>query len=214
MTAVASISTPAGPSRVDFFIQRCSSSLFRLLPAWRFQVICAGSTQQNTFIILNRQVVQPLHLIDEQLASMSGVQAAECCTREDYQRFLAQINLSDGKVAMINGAAGLVAARNASAFYTPKDLKRFTQLAAASSDGFAIADFGENNAVSIKSVKLSGGDETGSLIYVRPIYSMQLINTFGQLKVISELILMGSLAVLLAIALVYIFRPVARSVSA
>ena len=66
---------------------------------------------------------------------------------------------------------------------------------------------GENNAVSIKSVKLSGGDETGSLIYVRPIYSMQLINTFGQLKVISELILMGS-TVLLAIALVYIFQPV------
>ena len=165
-------------------------------------------TAKHVHNVLNRQVVQPLHLIDEQLSSMSGVQAAECCTREDYQRFLSQINLSDGKVAMINGAAGLVAARNASAFYTSQDLNRFTQLAAASSDGFAIADFGENNAVSIKSVKLSGGDETGSLIYVRPIYSMQLINTFSQLKVISELILMGSLAILLAIALVYIFRPV------
>ncbi|MEL0265474.1 MAG: hypothetical protein VW938_09780, partial [Synechococcus sp.] len=113
-------------------------------------------TAKHVHNVLNRQVVQPLHLIDEQLASMSGVQAAECCTREDYQRFLSQINLSDGKVAMINGAAGLVPARNASAFYTPQDLNRFSQLAAASSDGFAIADFGENNAVSIKSVKLSG----------------------------------------------------------
>ena len=165
-------------------------------------------TSQHIHNVLNRQVIRPLHLIDDQLAAMSGVQAAECCTREDYQRFLSQINLSDGKVAMISGAAGLVAARNTSAFYTPQDLNRFSRLVAASSDGFAIADFGESGAVSIKSVKLSGGDETGSLVYVRPIYSMQLINTFGQLKVVSELILMGSLAILLAIALIYIFRPV------
>ena len=76
-------------------------------------------TAKHVHNVLNRQVVQPLHLIDEQLASMSGVHC-RCCTREDYQRFLAQINLSDGKVAMINGAAGLVHAASLCLLYRQK----------------------------------------------------------------------------------------------
>lgn len=165
-------------------------------------------TSQHLHDVLDRQVVRPLHLIDIALSGLSGQQAAECCTADNYRQFLSQITLSDGKAAMISGSAGLVAAPNTSAWYTKQELQRFAELVAASPNHFAISDFGAKGAVAIKSVKLSGGAETGSLIYIRPIYSMQLINTFGQLKAISELILMASLAILLAIALLYIFQPV------
>ena len=158
--------------------------------------------------VLGRQIITPMQSIDSELASMSGLQAAECCTKGDYQRFLSRILLSDGKAAIIDGSAGLVAAQNASAWYSNQDLKRFADLAEASPNGFAIADFGSSGSVAIKAVKLSGGQETGSFIYIRPIYSMDLINTFGRIKITSELILMGSLAILLAIALLMIFRPV------
>ena len=90
--------------------------------------------------VLGRQIITPMQLIDSELASMSGLQAAECCTKGDYQRFLSRILLSDGKAAIIDGSAGLVAAQNASAWYSNQDLKRFADLAEASPNGFAIAD--------------------------------------------------------------------------
>jgi len=60
-------------------------------------------------------------------------------------------------------------------------------------------------------VNLSGGPETGSLIYIRPIYNMALFNALNRVRLLSEIVLMLSLVVLLAIALTYIFRPI-RSV--
>ena len=63
--------------------------------------------------LLTRQLVKPMQLIDSELASMSGLQAAGCCTKDDYQRFLSRILLSDGKAAMIDGSAGLVTAASA-----------------------------------------------------------------------------------------------------
>ena len=99
----------------------------------------------------------------------------------------------------------------ADSLYTSKQLSHFAIEATRNESRFAVVNYGTDEAVAVKSVNLSGGPETGALIYIRPIYSMSLFNTLSRIRFVSEIILMLSLVVLLAIALTYILRPL-RSV--
>ena len=161
--------------------------------------------------VLSRQILSPLNLVDNKLDLLSAQEAMECCTKDDYRNFLAGINLADGKAVMISGSAGLVAGKGAQALYDSGRLREFARLATESQNRFALVDFRSDDAVAVKSVNLSGGLETGSLIYIRPIYSMSLFNALSRARLISEIVLMLSLVVLLAVALTYILRPL-RSV--
>ena len=161
--------------------------------------------------VLSRQVLRPLNLVDNKLELLTAQEAMECCTREDYKHFLSEINLADGKAVMILGSAGLVPGPRADSLYTSKQLSHFARVATTNPNRFALVDYGTDEAVAVKSVNLSGGPETGALIYIRPIYSMSLFITLSRIRFASEIILMLSLVVLLAVALTYILRPI-RSV--
>ena len=161
--------------------------------------------------VLSRQVLRPLNLVDNKLDLLTAQQAMECCTSEDYKNFLSGITLADGKAVMILGSAGLVPGPGADSLYTSKQLSHFARVATSNENRFAVVDYGTDAAVAVKSVNLSGGPETGALIYIRPIYSMSLFNTLSRIRFVSEIVLMLSLVVLLAVALAYILRPL-RSV--
>ena len=161
--------------------------------------------------VLSRQVLRPLNLVDNQLDLLTAQEAMECCTKEDYKNFLSGIALADGKAVMISGSAGLVPGQGAESLYTSQQLSDFAKLATSNVSRFALVDYGTDRAVAVKSVNLSGGSETGALIYIRPIYNMSLFITLSRIRFLSEIVLMLSLVVLLAIALTYILRPM-RSV--
>ena len=168
-------------------------------------------TASHLNLALSRELLRPLNLVDNKLDSLSAQEAMECCTKKDYEYFLSDIDLEDGKAVMILGSAGLIPGQGAQSLYSSKRLSEFARHATTSKNRFALVDFRDKNAVAVKSVNLSGGPETGSLIYIRPIYNMALFNALNRVRLLSEIVLMLSLVVLLAIALTYIFRPI-RSV--
>ena len=168
-------------------------------------------TASHLNFVLSRELLRPLNLVDNKLDSLSAQEAMECCTREDYEYFLSDIDLADGKAVMISGSAGLVPGQGAQSLYSAESLRKFARQAMTSENRFSLVDFRNKKAVAVKTMNLSGGPETGSLIYIRPVYSMSLFNTLSRVRLLSEIVLMLSLVVLLAIALTYILRPI-RSV--
>ena len=113
-------------------------------------------------------------------------------------------------MAFIIGEAGLQATRDADRFYETSELSEYAQAAINSPDGFTIHEAEEDQPLAIKAVKLPGGPETGFYVYMRPVYSMPLVRTLVQIKMVSELVLMLVLALALLISLRLIFRPVRR----
>ncbi|CAK29313.1 Two-component system sensor histidine kinase [Synechococcus sp. RCC307] len=158
--------------------------------------------------IVTRNLDRPLNHVDNQLDSLTAEEAINCCSQKDYQKLLQGLVLFDNKMLMIDGSAGLVALQGAQRIYTREQLESYAKLVRNSPDRFAISGWGTPQAVAIKSVKLTGGEQTGSLIFVRPIYNMALYGTLNRVKTISELVLMVSLWVLLAACLLLIFRPI------
>ena len=165
-------------------------------------------TASHLNFALSRELLRPLNLVDNKLDSLSAQEAMECCTRQDYEYFLSDVDLEDGKAVMISGSAGLVPGKGAQSLYSSERLREFARQATTSENRFALVDFRDKNAVAVKSMNLSGGPETGSLIYIRPIYNMSLFNALNRVRLLSEIVLMLSLVVLLAIALTYILKPI------
>jgi hypothetical protein len=126
------------------------------------------SRYQDT--LLSRQLLRPLNLVDNKLDQLTPAQAMECCSRQDYEDFLSDIKLEDGKAVMISGSAGLVPGQGAKSLYRPEQLRQYAELATKSPNRFALVNLQSQEAVAVKSVNLSGGPETGSLIFIRPIY--------------------------------------------
>jgi len=65
-------------------------------------------TASHLNLALSRELLRPLNLVDNKLDSLSAQEAMECCTKKDYEYFLSDIDLEDGKAVMILGSAGLV----------------------------------------------------------------------------------------------------------
>lgn len=160
--------------------------------------------------LVTRNLDHPLNIVDNKLDQWTVEQAVDCCEQDDYRFLLDGMTFADRKTVMISGAAGLVPVQGALKSYSIEQLEFYAELVLAASDRFAIASWGTPEAVAIKSVKLTGGDQTGSLIFVRPIYSMELYVTLNNVKAVSELVLMVSLALLLAITLIVIFQPLRK----
>mgnify|MGYP005728920035 FL=1 len=159
---------------------------------------------------LSRQIVAPFNVISDRLDQLSVDQLFACCTINDYRNWIEGLILENGKAGMITGSAGLQTIRGANRFYDEQQLLRYARKATSSATGFAMDSGIGESSVAIKSVKLPGGPETGFFVYVRPVYSMPLVNMLIQIKLISELILMLVLALALLISLRLIFRPVRR----
>ena len=130
--------------------------------------------------IVTRNLDRPLNHVDNQLDSLTAEEAINCCSQKDYQKLLQGLVLFDNKMLMIDGSAGLVALQGAQRIYTREQLESYAKLVRNSPDRFAISGWGTPQAVAIKSVKLTGGEQTGSLIFVRPIYNMALYGTLNR----------------------------------
>ena len=159
---------------------------------------------------LSRQIVSSYNVISDRLDQLSVDQAYACCSIDDYRSWLEGLSFENGKAGLIIGAAGLQATRDADRFYGTTELSRYAKDAIASSSGFTVDEADEDVPLAVKAVKLPGGDQTGFYVYMRPVYSMPLVRTLMQIKLVSELVLMLALAVALLVGLRLIFRPVRR----
>ena len=159
---------------------------------------------------LSRQIVTSYNVISDRLDQLSPDQAYACCSLKEYQNWLRGLGFENGKVAFIIGEAGLQATRDADRFYETSELSEYAQAAINSPDRFTIHAAEEDKPLAIKAVKLPGGPETGFYVYMRPVYSMPLVRTLVQIKMVSELVLMLVLALALLVSLRLIFRPVRR----
>ena len=159
---------------------------------------------------LSRQIVSSYNVISDRLDQMSVDEAYACCSIEDYRSWLEGLSFENGKVGLIIGEAGLQATRDADRFYEITELSRYAKDAIASSTGFTVDEADEDVPLAVQAVKLPGGVETGFYVYIRPVYSMPLVRTLMQIKLVSELVLMLALAVALLVGLRLVFRPVRR----
>ena len=159
---------------------------------------------------MQRQSLLALNKINDQLDQLSAAEAKACCTIHDYQRFLSRLELDDGKVALIQGQAGLATTRNARVLFQPSQLERFANASIKANDGFAMVDIGGNEAVAAQEIKLAGGAQTGHFIYVRPIYAMPAVRTQSMIKFGAELVLILVTGVVLVMSAKRVFQPVRR----
>ena len=138
---------------------------------------------------MRRQGLLILDEVKDQLNQLTPAQRQACCTIDDYDRFLSNLNLSDGKVAMIIGKAGMATSRSSRTLFDASQLKQFASRAKQAPDGFVVLDTSPNEAVAVKEVKLPGGPETGNFIYIRPVYGMPLLKSQSMMKLGTELVL-------------------------
>ena len=138
---------------------------------------------------MRRQGLLILDEVKDQLNQLTPAQRQACCTIDDYDRFLSNLNLSDGKVAMIIGKAGMATSRSSRTLFDASQLKQFASRAKQAPDGFVVLDTSPNDAVAVKEVKLPGGPETGNFIYIRPVYGMPLLKSQSMMKLGTELVL-------------------------
>ncbi|HAI13623.1 MAG TPA: sensor histidine kinase [Phycisphaerales bacterium] len=159
---------------------------------------------------LSRQIVSSYNVISDRLDQLSVEEAYACCSLEDYRNWLDGLSFENGKVGLIIGEAGLQATRDADRFYKTSELSGYAKETIASVSGFKINASDNEAPLAVKAVKLPGGPETGFYVYMRPVYSMPLVRTLVQIKMVSELVLMLLLALALLVSLRLIFRPVRR----
>ncbi|MAR07293.1 MAG: two-component sensor histidine kinase [Cyanobium sp. NAT70] len=157
-------------------------------------------------------VVAPLSQINDQLDQLTAEQAMSCCTLDDYQSFISSLKLYDGKVGMIYGDAGLAATRGGLISYDSLKLQEFAERAIQSKEGFSILDLSFNKAISLKAVKLPGGDATGHFILLRPLVSQPLMQTQSIIKLLSELFLILITTITLVLISRRLFNPI-RTIS-
>jgi len=159
---------------------------------------------------LSRQIVSSYNVISDRLDQLPVEKAYACCSLDDYQNWLEGLRFENGKAGLIIGKAGLQTTKDADQFYTTSELSRYARQAINSASGFTINASEEDIPLAVKAVKLPGGNETGFYVYMRPVYSMPLVRTLMQIKLVSELVLMLLLALTLLVSLRLIFRPVRR----
>lgn len=159
---------------------------------------------------LSRQIVSSYNVVSNRLDQLSADQAYACCSAQSYKEWLSGLMFENGKVGLIVGSAGLQSTQGAGYFYEPDELLQYAKDAIFSLNGFTIDSLESDNAVAVKAVKLPGGAETGFYVYMRPVYSMPLVQMLMRIKLISELVLMFVLAIALLVSLRMIFRPVRR----
>lgn len=149
---------------------------------------------------MHRQGLLILDEIREELNQLTPAQKKVCCSLSDYQRFLRNLNLSDGKVALIVGDNGMATSRSSRTLFDENQLRQFAERAMQSEDGFTVLDISSREAVAVQEVKLPGGPETGNFVYIRPVYGMPLLKSQRMMKLGSELILIFITGVILILS--------------
>ena len=154
--------------------------------------VLRGTMQRQASLIFDE--------VNLQLKQSGSLKSNDCCTVEDYQSFLSQLKLSDGKVALIVGKAGFASSRSSKMLFDDQQLKYFSEKAIQSPDGFVVIDVNSNEAVAVKEVKLPGGAATGHFVYIRPVYGMPLLKSQQMFKLATELVLIVLTGALLIIS--------------
>ena len=143
--------------------------------------VLRGTMQRQGLLILDE--------ITEELNQLTPAQKKVCCSISDYESFLRNLNLSNGKVALIVGDTGMATSRSSRTLFDKKKLRQFAERAMQADDGFTVIDTSSNESVAVQEVKLPGGPETGNFVYIRPVYGMPLLKSQRMMKLGSELIL-------------------------
>ena len=77
--------------------------------------VLRGTMQRQASLIFDE--------VNLQLKQSGSLKSNDCCTVEDYQSFLSQLKLSDGKVALIVGKAGFASSRSSKMLFDDQQLK-------------------------------------------------------------------------------------------
>ena len=170
------------------------------------QQLMAGLLQGT----LQRQGLLALNQVNNQLDQLTGTQAQTCCSRADYQRFLAPLKLNDGKAALILGSAGLVSTPGSRTLFSNDQLLEVAEQAIHAPGGFSIVDTSAHEAVAAKAMKLPGGLQTGHFVYLRPVYAMPAVKTQSLIKLGAELLLILLTGSVLIMSARRIFQPVRK----
>jgi signal transduction histidine kinase len=138
---------------------------------------------------MKRQTASILEEVNDRLHQLRSTELKICCSFDDYQNLLSEINLVDGKAAMIFGSSVVASSRSPEMIIEESDLLKYASEAMKSSDGFAVIDISPSETLALQRAKLAGGRETGSVVYIRPVYGMPLLRSQNFLKLGTELIL-------------------------
>ena len=151
--------------------------------------------------------------VNAEIDQLTQDQRKNCCTLEDYQRFLRNLKLSDGKVALIIGKPGIATSRSSKILFSEPQLRSFSEKAIQARDGFVVIDISTNETVAVKEIKLPGGPESGNFVYVRPIYGIPLLKSQSMIKLVIELILVLFTCLLLVVSARRPLRAIKKNLS-
>lgn len=149
----------------------------------------------------------PMSAIESKLDQIPAMETLNCCTRATYRWLLEDIEVESKKIFLIAGEAGYEAIKGSLYLYTAETLIGYADKARAARDNFLISSISESTPIAVSSTKLSGGAETGYLIYIRPIYNIKLIQHLKFLRVASTITSLMLLSIGLGASLLIILKP-------
>lgn len=149
----------------------------------------------------------PMSKIENKLDQIPEVDTLRCCSQSDYELFLEDLSISSGKVFIIAGGAGIVPIQGSMHIYSSDTLAAYSAKAISSKERMYIDWHNKGRPISATAIKISGGSNTGYLVYVRPIDGIQFVNALSSLRILTSSFSLLLLSVGFVASLVIALKP-------
>lgn len=153
------------------------------------------------------EINSPMSAIESKLDQIPASDILKCCNRAEYRWLLEDIDIEGERIFLIAGEAGYEAIKGSLYLYTAETLIGYADKAREASDNFLITSTSNSRPLAVSATKLSGGAETGYLIYIRPIYNIKLIKSLEFLRTASTTTSLLLLSIGLGVTLLIILKP-------
>lgn len=157
---------------------------------------------------MSEEMVEPLTIINSKLDALPTTAVARCCTRSDYSEFLTDIRIDAGRIFVVSGASGYVALKGSLDLYSAEQLASMAESIRKRQDLFELNMINTQAPHAVSAVKLPGGAQTGYLVYIRPIDSLELIKRIERIRLEYELATLILLSVVTGVCIWLALRPI------
>lgn len=156
---------------------------------------------------MQKEINSPMSTIESRLDQMPASDTLNCCNRAKYRWLLEDIEIKGERIFLIAGEAGYEAIKGSLYLYQADTLMSYADKVRRTEEKFLISSTSNSRPVAVSATKISGGIQTGYLIYIRPIYNIKLIQHLEFLRIASTITSLLLLSIGLGVSLFIILKP-------
>lgn len=156
---------------------------------------------------MQKEINSAMSTIESRLDQMPASDTLNCCNRAKYRWLLEDIEIEGERIFLIAGEAGYEAIKGSLYLYQADTLMSYADKVRSTEEKFLISSTSNSRPVAVSATKISGGTETGYLIYIRPVYNIKLIQSLDFLRIASTTTSLLLLSIGLGVSLLIILKP-------